>query len=93
MGRSLSWWFVYILIVSALVAYIGWHTLYNGDGFLQVFRVTGAAAILGYAVGVMNDSIWKGQTWSTTAKFMIDGAVYAIITGATFGWLWPDGTA
>ena len=93
MGKSLAWWFVYLLIVGVLVAYVGWHTLTTGADYLTVFRITGAAAILGYAVGVMNDSIWKGQRWSTTAKFMVDGFVYALLTAGTFGWLWPDAAA
>ena len=93
MGKSLSAWFVFILIVSALVAYVGRHTLADGAAYLDVFRITGAAAILGYAVGVMNDSIWKGQPWGTTAKFMFDGAAYALLTAGTFGWLWPAAAA
>ena len=50
-------------------------------------------AFLGYAVGVMNDSIWKGQAWRTTSKFILDGAVYAVLTAGTFGWLWPAAAA
>ncbi len=89
-GKSLVWWFVYSLIVGVLVAYVGWHGLEPGAGYRPVFQLTGTAAILGYALGVMNDSIWKGVRWSTTGKFMIDGAVYALVTAGTFGWLWPD---
>ena len=65
MGKSLAWWFVYLLIVGVLVAYVGWHTLTAGADYLTVFRITGAAAILGYAVGVMNDSIWKPMRYRT----------------------------
>ena len=93
MGKCLSWWFVYILIVGALVAYVGRHTLADGAAYLDVFRVTGAAAILGFGIGVMNESIWKGQAWSVTAKFMADGFVYALLTAGTFGWLWPNAAA
>jgi hypothetical protein len=25
----------------------------------------------------------------TTAKFVIDGLVYGLVTVGTFGWLWP----
>jgi hypothetical protein len=52
-------------------------------------RVVGTAAILGYAIGHLHDSIWKGQPWGTTAKFVIDGVVYGLVTAGTFGWLWP----
>ena len=88
-GKSLVWWFVYSLIVGALVAYVGWHALGADASYLAVFRVTGAAAVLGYAVGYFQDSVWKGAAWGTTAKFILDGVVYGLVTAGTFGWLWP----
>ena len=66
------------------------HTLEGGARYLDVFRVTGVAAILAYAVGHMHDSIWKGAPWSTTGKFIVDGVLYGLVTAGTFGWLWPD---
>jgi len=48
-----------------------------------------AAAFLGYALWSVNDSIWKGVAWSTTLKFVLDGLLYALATGAVFAWLWP----
>ena len=91
-GKSLGWWFVYCLIVGVLVAYVGWHSLGPGAGYLAVFRITGASAVLGYAAGHFHDSIWKGARWSMTAKFILDGAVYGLVTAGTFGWLWPHAT-
>ena len=35
------------------------------------------------------DSIWKGQAWSVTWKHVLDSLIYAVVTVATFGWLWP----
>lgn len=89
MGKSLVWWFVYSLIIGVLVAYIGSHALPHGAAYLKVFQITGAAAVLGYAIGHMHDSIWKGGDWSTTAKFIVDGVIYGLVTAGTFGWLWP----
>ncbi len=88
-GRSLVWWFVFSLLVSGLVAYVGWYSLGPGAAYLKVFQITGAAAVLGYAIGHFHDSIWKGQSWVTTGKFIFDGVVYALVTAGTFGWLWP----
>ncbi len=90
MGKSLAGWFVYSLIVGVLVAYVGWHALGPDAAYLAVFQITGAAAVLGYAIGVFNDSVWKGAPWSTTGKFIIDGVIYALVTAGTFGWLWPE---
>jgi hypothetical protein len=57
---------------------------------MLVFRVTSAVTLLGYSVSNATDSIWKGVRWGTTVKFMFDGLLYALTTGATFVWLWPD---
>ncbi len=91
MGKSLVLWFVYSLLVGLLVAHAAAVGLHRGAGFAPVFHLTGAAAILGYAIGALPESIWKGQKWSITFKFVFDGVVYGLVTGATFGWLWPAG--
>lgn len=91
MGKSLIQWFVYTLIVGILVAYTGWHALGSGAEYLTVFRVTGTAALLGYGIGTIAESIWKGQTWGVTFKSIFDGIVYALVTAGAFGWLWPSG--
>jgi hypothetical protein len=88
-GKSLICWFVFCLIIGTLVAYLGWHGLGPGADYRKVFRITGTAAILGYGIGQFPDSIWRGQRWSTTAKHVLDGIVYGLLTAGTFGWLWP----
>ncbi len=90
MNKSLVWWFVYTLLIGTLVAYVGWHALDPGAPYLEVFRITGAAAVLGYSMGYFHDFIWKGERGSTTAKFIVDGVVYSLVTAGTFGWLWPN---
>ena len=40
-------------------------------------------------IGQLPDSIWRGQSWCTTAKNVFDGLVYGLVTAGTFGWLWP----
>jgi len=77
-GKSLGGWFVFCLMAGTLVAY------------LDVFRITGMAAIMVYAVGHFHDSIWKGVSWGTTGKFVFDGVIYGLLTAGTFGWLWPS---
>lgn len=89
MGKSLVQWFLYCLVVGLFVGYIGTFSLAPGADFQIVFRVTGTAAFLGYALGVVLDSIWKGQSWIVSGKFLFDGTVYTLVTAAAFGWLWP----
>jgi hypothetical protein len=61
-----------------------------GAHYLAVFRFVGAAAFLGYAVALWQNSIWYKRKWSTTLKSTFDGLVYALFTAGTFGWLWPS---
>ncbi|MFM1873954.1 MAG: hypothetical protein RL398_3376 [Planctomycetota bacterium] len=87
MGKSLGQWFVLCLCIGLCVAYAVGLVLPAGDG--RVFRIATTIATLAYAFGGVTDSIWKGVRWSTTLKFVFDGVVYGLVTGATFAWLWP----
>ena len=90
MGKSLVQWFLFSILISIFVAYIATFTLQAGDDYMRVFRLTGTVAVLGYAVGQVQDSIWKGLSWSVSMKFVFDGIVYGLCTAGVFGWLWPD---
>jgi hypothetical protein len=89
MGPALAQWFLFILWVSLLVAYVAARTLPPGTAYLDVFCTVGPVAFLGYAAGVLPASIWMGKPWAVTAKDMFDGLLYALVTAGTFGWLWP----
>jgi hypothetical protein len=89
MGASLVQWFAYSLIVGLFAAYIASRTLPSGTDYLRVFQITGAVAFAGYALAHLQNSIWMKRNWGATFKAMIDGLVYALLTGGTFGWLWP----
>ena len=89
MGKYLGLWFVYCAVVGIFVACVAGSTLSTGTRYPLVFHVTGLAAFLGYGVGHLQDSIWKGQTWGVTEKHVFDGLIYALLTAGTFGWLWP----
>jgi hypothetical protein len=89
MGKSLVLWFLYTVVVGVFVAYVTGRTTAAGAEYLQVFRVSGAVAFMGYAVGAPVASIWKGQKWSTSLKFVFDGLVYSLLTAGAFGGFWP----
>ncbi len=89
-GKSLAQWFVYSLVISLFAAYVGNMCLPAGTDYMRVFRVTGTVAVLGYALSNVTNSIWKGESWGTTAKFVFDGTIYGLLTAGTFGWLWPS---
>jgi hypothetical protein len=76
-------------VVSLIVADLAAHTVYPFETQRHIFRVVGVSAFLAYGMGNIVNSIWKGQTWSMTIKEVIDGLIYAVLTAATFAWLWP----
>jgi len=88
-GKALGQWFVLTLVIGACVAYVAGLGLARGAEAMLVFRSTSAAALIGYGASPVMESIWKAVPWSTTAKFLFDGVLYALATGATFAWLWP----
>lgn len=90
MGKSLTQWFIFSAVVGLLVAYVASLVLVAGEGSMMVFRVTSAVAFIGYGLGVVPESIWKGGSWIVTAKFLFDGLLYGLATGAAFAWFWPS---
>jgi len=91
MTNSLVQWFIYTLVIGVLAAYVAGATLPASTHYLGVFRVAGTTAFIAYAVGLWQQSIWYNRPWSTTLKHTLDGLIYALLTGGTFGWLWPAG--
>ncbi|MEZ6037438.1 MAG: hypothetical protein R3F29_08160 [Planctomycetota bacterium] len=89
MGKALGQWFAFCLVVGVFTAYLTGLAVAPGAAYGHVFRVAGTVALLGFAFSSVTDSIWKGVSWTTTGKFVFDGVVYALVTGGTFGWLWP----
>src|SRR5450631_2533886 len=89
MGSALGMWFAYVLAVCLIAAYVGNKSLGEGASFFQVGRLVGALSFLSYAGGSVQYGIWMGKPWSSVAKDVLDAIIYAVIAGATFGWLWP----
>lgn len=89
MVKSLVLWFVYIAVVGVFAAYVAGRALGAGAEYRRVFRFSGATAFIGYSVALWQMSIWYHRSWVTTIKATVDGLVYAALTAAVFGWLWP----
>jgi len=88
-GKALTIYFLYTIVISALVGYITGVVLGPGTHYPRVFRVAGTAAILAYSFRGVPDSVWYGKPWTVTIKEFIDGVIYGLLTAGTFGWLWP----
>ncbi len=88
MSRPLVRWFIFVLVVSVLTAYLAAATLPADAPYLAVFRVAGTTAFIAYAAALWQQSIWYSRPWPTTAKLTLDGLIYGLLTGGVFGWLW-----
>jgi hypothetical protein len=91
MGRSLILWFLYLVLVSVFAAYVTSRALVMQPGadYPEVFRFAGTTAFMGYSLALLQNSIWWSRNWRMTLTSMFDGLVYGLMTGGTFGWLWP----
>jgi hypothetical protein len=89
MGRPLTQWFIFSLVLSFFIAYIASHAIPAGAPYLQVFRIVGAIGFLAYGAATAPPSIWMGKPWKITWKEMFDALLYGLVTAGTFGWLWP----
>jgi hypothetical protein len=89
MSKFLGLWFVYCLVVGVFTAYLCAHTMSFAAPFRAVLRIAGTVAFMAYGVANISNGIWKGQPWIVVFKEIFDGMVYALLTAATFAWLWP----
>jgi hypothetical protein len=89
MGRNLALWFLYAVVVGLFAAIVAARALPVGAPFNRVLGLVAVVAFVGYALALWQMSIWYRRAWSTTVKATVDGVIYALVTGATFAWLWP----
>ncbi len=89
MGLNMLWTFLFYLVTAFFVAYIASIAFTRGAGFLDVFQITGATAILGHCFGGIPNAIWFHRKLRAVINDTLDGIVYGIITGLIFAWLWP----
>lgn len=84
--------FVVYLVASALIAYLTRIALPAASGpagFARVFQIATTAGVLTYCFSFIPSGIWWGMSKRTIAANVIDGVVYAAITGVIFAWRWP----
>ena len=92
MGKELTGWFVYSLVVSLFAGYVAGRAVGPGAEYMEVFRFAATTAFAAYALGAWPETIWWKRPVSSTLKTTFDGLVYALLTAGVFGWLWPGGT-
>jgi len=88
MGKNLTDWFTYSILVGVFAAYSATLALAADAEYMSVMRVVSTAAFGGYGLALIQNSVWYNRSWSTTLKFLFDALIYALLTGGVFGWLW-----
>jgi len=89
MGRSLSLWFLYCIVVSIFAGYVASRGLASSTEYIRVFQLVGATAFVGFVLAGWQAWIWQGRGVKLMVTMTIDGLIYACLTAGTFGWLWP----
>jgi len=89
MGPFLVQWFLYSIVVGIFAACVAAGTQSPGTEYKRIFHIVGIVAFAGYSLALIQNAIWKGETWGVTFKHVLDGFIYALLTAGTFGWLWP----
>lgn len=90
MGPTFIQWFVFILLISVLVAFVAMGALPAGSEHKKVFHTVALVAFLAYAGATAPGAIWLGKPWSVAAKEILDGLIYGLGTGVIFSLLWPN---
>jgi hypothetical protein len=93
MGRMLTQWFVFNVIVSFFTAYVAFHSLPITVGptpYLAVFRVVGTIGFMAYGFAFIGDTIWFGRPWKSLMLSLLDALLYGLMMAGAFGWLWPE---
>jgi hypothetical protein len=88
-GRMMGLWFVYSVLISSIAACVAGAIHGRGAPFEGVFIITSIIAFCCYVVAHWQNWIWWGRSTRITLTYSVDGLLYAIVTGATFGGLWP----
>lgn len=91
MGRILGCWFLLNLLVAAVAAVLALHAVHPADMSMacRAGCVGGAVTFMSYGIGSVSNGIWMGRRWSAVGKDLLDAAIYGVVTGLAFCWLWP----
>lgn len=93
LGKALAIWFLYLVLVNIVLAYVAGRSLPAGVLYLEVFRLVGTVAWLTYGAALIQQSVWFGQPWRSAFWQQFDALMYGLLTAGVFGWLWPAAAA
>ena len=90
MGKYLGTWFVWALIIATVAAYIAVRIYGLDHGHARgAAKLAGTVTFIALGFGSVQESIWMMRPWSSSAKYLLDAALYGVGSGLVFFWLWP----
>ncbi len=88
-GRMMGLWFLFTIVVAAIVACVVGTIVPPGGHTHTVFHDVAVITFLSYAMGAVPLSIWYARKWSTTLRTAVDALLYALASGGIFAMMWP----
>lgn len=89
MGKQFVLWFLYLVWIGGIVAYVLTRSLPAGVEYLHAFQIAGTVAWMGYGMSSIADGVWFGRPWSVVVKQLFDAFIYACLTAGAFAWQFP----
>jgi len=90
MGKTLGLWFLWALVISLVAAFLTVRFVGVAPGqALVVAQSVASITFVAHGFGTVCESIWMLRPWSTSAKNLMDAALYSVGSGLVFYWLAP----
>jgi hypothetical protein len=89
MGKLLLQQFFYFLIACLFIAYVATLSLDASADYRIVFRLVASISFLSFGYAVIPYSIWFGQPWAVSLRYLLDALIYAAVVAGTFSWFLP----
>jgi hypothetical protein len=90
MGKYLVQWFLWSLVIAVIAGFLASRLIrFNHAHALAAAKLVAAITFIAHGFGTVTESIWLMRPWSSSAKNLLDAALYAIGSGLVFFWLWP----
>lgn len=89
MGKLLSQWFVFNIVIAVLGAVLALLAFGIGGNAQEAGHFVGIFTLIAYGSGSIQESIWMGRTWSETMKNLLDSLIYGVVSALAFWQLWP----
>ncbi len=90
MGKLLFQQLMFFIVGVFLVACLTSLFVAGGVAYFSVFKTVFLASFLTFGWAQIPHSIWLGQPWSNSLRYLLDALIYASVTAGTFAWLWPN---